>query len=79
MNGFSLLELMIVLAIMGILAAIFISASNKDISDYNKHTIITDEKSYKIQIRCVEGYKFIYGMYEYTQILDSNGRGIPCQ
>ena len=27
---------------------------------------------------CRVGYKFIYGSHAYTQILDSQGHGIPC-
>lgn len=66
-KGFTLIELMIVIAIMGILAVVAIPAiQGKKPGDVN-HTESDGTK-------CVSGYKF----YSDRQVVDKNGGGVPC-
>lgn len=63
-NGFTLIELMIVFAILGIVAAIAIPAlSGKKYPPEQAST------------KCIAGYTFTL---RDVQILDGQGKGIPC-
>ncbi len=61
-NGFTLIELMIVLAIIGILVAMIVP-------------VITGKSQSKPDHKCIAGYAFTFGG---TQILSENGKGVPC-
>jgi prepilin-type N-terminal cleavage/methylation domain-containing protein len=63
-NGFTLIELMIVLSIVGILVAMIVPV----ITGKTSAGPLPDHK-------CIAGYAFTFGG---VQILSENGKGIPC-
>jgi len=74
LNGFTLIEVMIVIAIIGILIAMVVPVMN---SKESKE--VTWGLNGLTESRCIDGYKFIVGQDGGArQIMDEAGRGIRC-
>lgn len=67
-NGFTLIELMIVIAILGILAAIA--------AQLFTNTGKEQREAQKLGYKCTGGFKFTM---DGKQIIGTNGGGVPCE
>ena len=78
-NGFTLVELMIVIAIIGILVAIFVPVFFPELKKERKiqTTYIPDKP--KISYECIGGFKFVLDKEgNPVQIKGSDGNGVEC-
>lgn len=66
--GFTLIELMIVIAILGIIASVFFGPKNHEAA-----TVVGSPANYRNH-DCVAGYVTLKG----KQIIDKDGKGVPC-
>jgi len=75
-RGFTLIELMIVVAIVGILAAIVAPIL---FGTSQGNTSVSWGINGMTESRCIEGYKFVVGERgQARQILDEFGKGVRC-
>jgi prepilin-type N-terminal cleavage/methylation domain-containing protein len=74
-NGFTLIELMIVIAIVGILFAIFLSGT----SFVAPGTTLSFGTNGAVETRCINDFSFVVGADGGArQIVDSAGNGVHC-
>lgn len=73
--GLTLIEVMIILCIIGILAAIIIPAINDTSPSPKKQS---SALQYQYKVDCIEQYKIIRISDTIFQLLDDHGNGIKC-
>lgn len=75
-KGLTVLELLIIIAILGILAAVGIPAYNDYVNNRGSQSLPV---GYSISERCIGGYKHAVSRHSTNQILNSQGGGIACE
>lgn len=78
-QGFTLIELMIVVAIIGIFAAIFHDAYQKKKAQETNVVKYKTSSGNTVFIDCIEGYKFLTSNGDSKQMFDENKQGIRCE
>lgn len=75
-NGFTLIEMMIVVAILGIVAAMIVNVAN----GVSGNGTVSYGVNGMTESRCIENYKFIIDQSGNSrQILDEFGKGVRCE
>lgn len=83
-TGFTLIELMVVIAILAILAALVLplytgsASKNSGTRVSGNGNVVSYDFNGRVEIRCVDGFKFVVDGSNARQIMDEYGHGVTC-